>query len=177
MNDADFCIGCNAARIIGENQWLDGHIHGLAHCEYRVARTTHKLKVDRSDSRGTGVTRRCNSDVVGAGGDRDTSKRPLMGKIAGELSSRLILTSDNPRSEDPEEIIRQMKEGVNPVDFKKLLVITNRKEAISTAYALAQSGDIILVAGKGHEKYQEIEGQKHPFDDKEILKDLMIQTT
>jgi len=115
--------------------------------------------------------------VIGAGGDRDTSKRPLMGKIAGELSSRLILTSDNPRSEDPEEIIRQMKEGVSPVDFKKLLVITNRKEAISTAFALAQSGDIILVAGKGHEKYQEIEGQKHPFDDKEILTDLMTQTT
>jgi len=115
--------------------------------------------------------------VVGAGGDRDTTKRPLMGKIAGELSNRLILTSDNPRSEDPEKIIKQMKEGVSPVDFKKLLVVTNRKEAISTAYALAQPGDIILVAGKGHEKYQEIEGQKHPFDDKKILKDLMTQTT
>jgi UDP-N-acetylmuramoyl-L-alanyl-D-glutamate--2,6-diaminopimelate ligase len=99
-----------------------------------------------------------------------------MGRIAGDLSTRLILTSDNPRSEDPEEIIREMKEGVEAVDYKKLLVITNRKEAISTACALAKEGDIILVAGKGHEKYQEIEGVKHPFDDKEILKELLTQT-
>ena len=115
--------------------------------------------------------------VVGAGGDRDKAKRPLMGKIAAALSSRLILTSDNPRSEDPEEIIRQMKDGVGAMDFKKLLVITNRKEAISAACAMAQSGDIILVAGKGHEKYQDIKGVKHPFDDKEILKELLTQTT
>jgi UDP-N-acetylmuramoyl-L-alanyl-D-glutamate--2,6-diaminopimelate ligase len=113
--------------------------------------------------------------VVGAGGDRDRTKRPLMAKIAGELSTRLILTSDNPRSEDPEEIIREMKEGVEAVDYKKLLVITNRKEAISTACALAQPGDIILVSGKGHEKYQEIKGIKHPFDDKEILTELLTQ--
>jgi UDP-N-acetylmuramoyl-L-alanyl-D-glutamate--2,6-diaminopimelate ligase len=113
--------------------------------------------------------------VVGAGGDRDRTKRPLMGKIAGELSTRLILTSDNPRSEDPEVIIREMKEGVDAVDYKKLLVITSRKEAISTACAFAQAGDIILVAGKGHEKYQEIEGVKHPFDDKKILTELLTQ--
>ena len=111
--------------------------------------------------------------VVGAGGDRDVTKRPVMGKIAGQLSSRLILTSDNPRSEDPEEIIKQMKAGVEAVDYKKLLVITNRKEAISAACALAQPGDIILVAGKGHEKYQEIKGVKQPFDDKELLKELL----
>lgn len=114
--------------------------------------------------------------VVGAGGDRDTSKRPLMASIAGELSTKLILTSDNPRSEDPEEIIRQMQAGVEAIDFKKLLVITNRKEAISTACALAQPGDIILVAGKGHEKYQEIQGVKHPFDDKKILEEVLIKT-
>jgi UDP-N-acetylmuramoyl-L-alanyl-D-glutamate--2,6-diaminopimelate ligase len=111
--------------------------------------------------------------VVGAGGDRDRAKRPLMAKIAGELSTRLILTSDNPRTEDPEEIIREMKQGVDAVDYKKLLVITNRKEAISAACALAQAGDIILVAGKGHEKYQEIDGVRHPFDDKEILTELL----
>lgn len=114
--------------------------------------------------------------VVGAGGDRDKSKRPLMGKIAAELSNRLILTSDNPRSEDPEVIINEMKAGVSPIDMKKTLVITNRKEAISTACALAKPGDIILVAGKGHEKYQEIEGVKHPFDDKEILTEILIKT-
>lgn len=115
--------------------------------------------------------------VVGAGGDRDRSKRPLMGNIAGQLSDRLILTSDNPRSEDPEEIINEMKAGVEGIDYKKLLVITNRKEAISTACALAKKGDIILLAGKGHEKYQEIKGVRHPFDDKKLLEEILIKTT
>ncbi|MEN8224953.1 MAG: UDP-N-acetylmuramoyl-L-alanyl-D-glutamate--2,6-diaminopimelate ligase [Bacteroidota bacterium] len=114
--------------------------------------------------------------VVGAGGDRDSAKRPVMGKIAGELSTRLILTSDNPRSEEPETIIKQMQEGVEAIDFKKLLVITNRKEAIHTACAMAQEGDIILVAGKGHEKYQEIKGKKHPFDDKKLLEEILLKT-
>jgi UDP-N-acetylmuramoyl-L-alanyl-D-glutamate--2,6-diaminopimelate ligase len=115
--------------------------------------------------------------VVGAGGDRDRSKRPLMGKIAGQLSTKLILTSDNPRSEDPEVIINEMKAGVESIDYKKLLVITNRKEAINTACALAKRGDIILVAGKGHEKYQEIKGVRHPFDDKKLLEEILIKTT
>jgi UDP-N-acetylmuramoyl-L-alanyl-D-glutamate--2,6-diaminopimelate ligase len=114
--------------------------------------------------------------VVGAGGDRDRTKRAVMAQIAGEMSTRLILTSDNPRSENPSAIIDEMKAGVSAIDFKKLLVITNRREAISTACAMAKPGDIILVAGKGHEKYQEIDGVKHPFDDKEILKELMTQT-
>ncbi|HSG68438.1 MAG TPA: UDP-N-acetylmuramoyl-L-alanyl-D-glutamate--2,6-diaminopimelate ligase [Bacteroidales bacterium] len=114
--------------------------------------------------------------VVGAGGDRDRAKRPEMARIAGELSSRLILTSDNPRSEDPDDIIIQMKEGVQPLDFKKMLVITNRKEAIHAACALAQAGDIILLAGKGHEKYQEIKGVKYPFDDKKILEEILIKS-
>lgn len=114
--------------------------------------------------------------VVGTGGDRDTTKRPLMGKIAGELSTRVILTSDNPRSEEPEEIIRQMKEGVAAIDHKKLLVITNRREAIHAACAMARPGDIILVAGKGHEKYQEIKGVKQPFDDKAILNEKLTKT-
>lgn len=114
--------------------------------------------------------------LVGAGGDRDVAKRPLMGKIAASLSTRVILTSDNPRSEDPDTIIEQMKAGVEAIDYKKLLVITKRKEAIHTACALAQEGDIILVAGKGHEKYQEIQGVKHPFDDKEILEQILLKT-
>jgi len=114
--------------------------------------------------------------VVGAGGDRDRAKRPVMAAIAASLSTRLILTSDNPRSEEPESIISEMKEGVEPIDYKKLLVITNRKEAISTACVLAKPGDIILVAGKGHEKYQEIKGVKYPFDDKEILNELLTKT-
>ncbi|MCF8296383.1 MAG: UDP-N-acetylmuramoyl-L-alanyl-D-glutamate--2,6-diaminopimelate ligase [Saprospiraceae bacterium] len=111
--------------------------------------------------------------VVGAGGDRDTSKRPLMANVSGELSDKVILTSDNPRSEDPEDIISQMQKGVEPLDYKKVISIVNRKEAIKTACALATKGDIILVAGKGHEKYQDIKGVKHPFDDKKILKELL----
>jgi UDP-N-acetylmuramoyl-L-alanyl-D-glutamate--2,6-diaminopimelate ligase len=107
--------------------------------------------------------------VVGCGGDRDAAKRPLMATIACEKSDKVILTSDNPRSEDPEEIITQMKKGVDAVNYKKTLAILDRKEAIRTAVAMANPGDIILVAGKGHEKYQEIKGVKHPFDDLEIL--------
>ena len=111
--------------------------------------------------------------VVGAGGDRDKSKRPEMANIAAGMSNRLILTSDNPRTENPEDILDDMEQGV-PVDRKRIVLrISDRKQAIKTAYALAQPGDIILVAGKGHEKYQEINGVRHHFDDKEILNELM----
>lgn len=109
--------------------------------------------------------------LVGCGGDRDNAKRPVMAAIACEYSTKVILTSDNPRSEDPESILDQMQKGINPVDVRKTLRITDRKEAIKTALSLCKSGDIILVAGKGHEKYQEIKGVKHPFDDFEILKE------
>lgn len=112
--------------------------------------------------------------VVGAGGDRDPAKRSEMGKISASLSNKVIFTSDNPRSEDPEEIIKDMMDGVDGVDFKKTISITNRREAIKTACMLAQAGDIILVAGKGHEKYQEIKGEKIPFDDKEVLRGCLI---
>lgn len=108
--------------------------------------------------------------VVGCGGDRDKTKRPLMAQIACEYSNKVILTSDNPRTENPEQIINDMKAGVEPQHYKKVLAITNREEAIKTACMLAESNDIILVAGKGHEKYQEINGEKFPFDDLEILK-------
>jgi UDP-N-acetylmuramoyl-L-alanyl-D-glutamate--2,6-diaminopimelate ligase len=111
--------------------------------------------------------------LAGCGGDRDATKRPIMAQIACQYSNKVILTSDNPRSEDPEEILNQMQKGINPVDAKKTLRITDRKEAIRTACSLAKQGDIILVAGKGHEKYQEIKGVKHPFDDFEILKETL----
>ena len=111
--------------------------------------------------------------VVGAGGDRDTTKRPEMAKIAGRMSTRVILTSDNPRSEEPNTIIDQMRKGLEPTDTAKVIAITDRKEAIKTACLLAQPNDIILVAGKGHEKYQEIKGVKHPFDDKKILSEFL----
>ena len=107
--------------------------------------------------------------VVGCGGNRDATKRPEMAAVAVKLSDRVILTSDNPRNEDPDEIIRQMKAGVADADRGKVLSITNRREAIRTAVALAQKGDIILLAGKGHETYQEINGVKNHFDDKEVL--------
>ena len=113
--------------------------------------------------------------VCGAGGDRDKRKRSLMGKIATRLSDKVILTSDNPRSENPEKIIEEMKESFDTEDKMKTLSITNREEAIKTACALAQPGDIILVAGKGHEKYQEIKGIKYPFNDKQILKDILTK--
>lgn len=107
--------------------------------------------------------------VVGCGGDRDKAKRPLMAKIACDLSNKVILTSDNPRSEEPDTIIRDMQQGVDVVNNKKTLSITDRNEAIKIACSYAKPGDIILVAGKGHEKYQEIKGVKHAFDDMLIL--------
>jgi len=109
--------------------------------------------------------------LVGCGGDRDTTKRPIMAAIACEYSNKIILTSDNPRSEDPEEILNQMQKGISPVDVKKTLRISDRKEAIRTACTLAKPGDIILIAGKGHEKYQEIKGVKHDFDDYSLFKE------
>lgn len=109
--------------------------------------------------------------VVGAGGDRDRTKRPIMAKIAVDNSTKVILTSDNPRSEDPEAIIDEMMKGVDLTGRKKVLNITDRREAIRTACMLAQKGDIILVAGKGHEDYQEVKGVKHHFDDKEVIRE------
>lgn len=111
--------------------------------------------------------------VVGCGGDRDTAKRPIMADMACTYSNRVILTSDNPRSESPEAIIEEMEKGVKITDRTKVLNITDRKQAIKTACALAKTGDIILVAGKGHEKYQETKGVKIPFDDKEILNEFL----
>ena len=113
--------------------------------------------------------------VVGCGGNRDKSKRPLMGDIATSLSSKVIFTSDNPRNEDPELIIEEMTSGVKPFHSNKSISITNRKEAIKAACQFAKSNDIILIAGKGHETYQEIKGVKSDFDDFDIVKNLLNQ--
>jgi UDP-N-acetylmuramoyl-L-alanyl-D-glutamate--2,6-diaminopimelate ligase len=107
--------------------------------------------------------------VVGAGGDRDRAKRPIMAGIAARLSDQLILTSDNPRTEDPISILEEMEKGVPKELLYKMIIQSDRKQAIKTAVRLASEGDIILVAGKGHENYQEINGIKHPFDDRKIL--------
>ncbi|MET0244119.1 MAG: UDP-N-acetylmuramoyl-L-alanyl-D-glutamate--2,6-diaminopimelate ligase [Flavitalea sp.] len=110
--------------------------------------------------------------VVGCGGDRDKTKRPVMGEAACEYSNRVIFTSDNPRSEDPLEILKDMETGLNTAARRKFISIADRKEAIKTAISLANPEDIVLIAGKGHEKYQEIKGVKYPFDDKQILIEL-----
>jgi UDP-N-acetylmuramoyl-L-alanyl-D-glutamate--2,6-diaminopimelate ligase len=110
--------------------------------------------------------------VVGCGGDRDRAKRPQMAEIACEMSDKVILTSDNPRSEDPMDIIQEMEVGVPGQHFKKVLSIVDRTQAIKTAVSMAEKGDIILIAGKGHEKYQEIKGVKHDFDDFQITREM-----
>ncbi|MEL6190824.1 MAG: UDP-N-acetylmuramoyl-L-alanyl-D-glutamate--2,6-diaminopimelate ligase [Bacteroidota bacterium] len=113
--------------------------------------------------------------VVGCGGDRDKEKRPKMAKIAASYADRAILTSDNPRSEEPEAILEDMWAGVQPAERKKTLRIVNRKEAIRTAVQMAADRSVILVAGKGHETYQEIKGVRHPFDDKKILREVFAE--
>lgn len=113
--------------------------------------------------------------VVGCGGDRDKAKRPIMAEIACKFSDKVILTSDNPRSEDPDTIIEDMMEGVDGTNFKKTLSITNRGQAIKTAVSMSASGDIILIAGKGHEKYQEIKGVRHDFDDLATVNELLTK--
>ena len=129
----------------------------------KVLETIQKLK-----KRGAKVI-----TVIGCGGDRDKAKRPLMAQVAARFSDQIILTSDNPRTEDPTAILRDMEAGL-PVDaLKKTLTIENREQAIKTAGRIAGPNDIILVAGKGHEKYQDIKGVKYPFDDMEVLKRMM----
>jgi UDP-N-acetylmuramoyl-L-alanyl-D-glutamate--2,6-diaminopimelate ligase len=113
--------------------------------------------------------------VVGCGGDRDTSKRPIMAAIAAKLSDKAIFTSDNPRTENPETILEEMEKGVAPLDYKKTLTILDRKQAIKTACQLANPNDIILIAGKGHETYQEIQGVRYDFDDLKIVTELLQQ--
>lgn len=107
--------------------------------------------------------------VVGAGGNRDKGKRPIMAKETARLSDKLIITSDNPRFEDPQDIINDMMAGLDSEELMRTICITDRKEAIKTACMMAQKGDVVLVAGKGHENYQEIQGVKHHFDDKEVI--------
>lgn len=113
--------------------------------------------------------------VVGCGGDRDVSKRPKMGHIASALSTKVVFTSDNPRSEVPETIIEDIEKGVEPQNLKKIISIVDRKQAIKTACQMAQSGDIILIAGKGHETYQEIKGKRYDFDDYKTVEELLKQ--
>ena len=113
--------------------------------------------------------------VVGCGGDRDKTKRPVMANIASSMSNIAIFTSDNPRSEEPEDIIEDMEKGVEPQNYKKTIAVVDRRQAIKIACQLAKSNDIILIAGKGHETYQEIKGVRHDFDDMQIVKEILAQ--
>jgi len=127
-----------------------------------VLNTIHKLR--KNDER--------IITVVGCGGDRDKTKRPIMGEVACQLSDRVVFTSDNPRSEEPGAILKDMEEGLNTTARKKFISVADRREAIKTAVNLSHPSDIVLVAGKGHEKYQEIRGVKYPFDDKVVLREI-----
>ncbi|KJD31146.1 UDP-N-acetylmuramoylalanyl-D-glutamate--2,6-diaminopimelate ligase [Tamlana nanhaiensis] len=111
--------------------------------------------------------------VVGCGGDRDKTKRPKMGHIASALSTKVIFTNDNPRNEDPNEILNEIEAGVEAQNYKKMLIIADRKQAIKTACQMAQPNDIVLIAGKGHENYQEIKGERFDFDDYKIVKEIL----
>jgi UDP-N-acetylmuramoyl-L-alanyl-D-glutamate--2,6-diaminopimelate ligase len=113
--------------------------------------------------------------VVGCGGDRDRTKRPIMAAIAATVSDKVILTSDNPRSEDPDDIIADMEKGVEVQYQRKTIAMTDRRQAIKLAVQLAHPGDIILIAGKGHETYQEIKGVRYDFDDMAIVKEFLTQ--
>ncbi len=113
--------------------------------------------------------------IVGCGGDRDRTKRPIMAKIATELSDKVVITSDNPRTEDPQAIIDEMEAGISAENFKKYVSILDRKQAIKTACQMAETNDIIVIAGKGHETYQEINGVRHDFDDMKIVKEILEQ--
>ena len=156
----------------GRLEWLMGDAQKVGIVDY--AHTPDALENVLKSISGMNTNGGHIITVVGCGGDRDRSKRPVMAKVASELSDRLILTSDNPRSEDPEAILDEMEDGI-PLHRKlSTLRITDRKNAIKTACSLADKGDLILVAGKGHEKYQEIKGVKHPFDDKAVLQEFLI---
>lgn len=156
----------------GRLEWIKNHKNQVGIVDY--AHTPDALENVLKSIKQINTSNGAIITVVGCGGDRDREKRPKMARIACELSDKVILTSDNPRSEDPETIITEMEKGI-PIHKKlNVLSISDRKNAIKTACSLSQEGDLILVAGKGHEKYQDIKGEKHPFDDKAVLQEFLI---
>ena len=161
-------------RILSELRPVSGRFEIIRSPEGKYAVVDYAHTPDAIKNVLLGITEiRCGDEqiitVVGAGGDRDKTKRPEMAQEAAKQSDKVILTSDNPRSEEPEQILADMEAGIEPHQKSKVLSIVNRKEAIKTACMLAKPGDIILVAGKGHEDYQEIKGVKYHFDDKEVI--------
>ena len=136
-----------------------------------VLNAIHEVLDVRGTRKEEGGTRKVIT-VCGAGGNRDKGKRPLMAQEAVKQSDRVIITSDNPRFEEPQDIINDMLDGLDARQMKKVISIVDRREAIRTACMMAEKGDVILIAGKGHEDYQEIQGVKHHFDDKEVVKEI-----
>ncbi|WP_435134295.1 UDP-N-acetylmuramoyl-L-alanyl-D-glutamate--2,6-diaminopimelate ligase [Formosa sp. A9] len=159
--------------VSGRFQYLISDTHVTAIVDY--AHTPDALKNVLETVNSIRTKNEALITVVGCGGDRDKTKRPKMGQIAAALSTKIIFTSDNPRGEVPETIIEDIEKGVEPQDFKKTMSIVDRKQAIKTACQLAQPNDIILIAGKGHETYQEIKGERFDFDDFKIVKDYLKQ--
>ena len=157
----------NATPVEGRFEYItsSGHITGIVDYAHTPDALQNVLTTIRDIRTGNEQV----ITVVGCGGDRDSAKRPIMARLACELSDKVILTSDNPRSEDPQDILDQMKKGVPIHHQSRALMVADRREAIRVACSMAKPGDIILVAGKGHEKYQEIKGVRHPFDDKQVL--------
>jgi UDP-N-acetylmuramoyl-L-alanyl-D-glutamate--2,6-diaminopimelate ligase len=162
----------NMTSVAGRLEYLKGKNDITAVVDYAHTPDAleNVLKTLRETARDKKIT-----TVFGCGGNRDRSKRPEMAQIAAKYSDRIIVTSDNPRFEDPDEIIKEIKNGFNYDDLSKAIFITDRKEAIRTAIITATPGEVILVAGKGHENYQDVKGEKHHFDDKEIITDTFNQ--
>lgn len=155
----------------GRLDWLLGHNRIVGIVDY--AHTPDALENILRTLQGINTAKGQLITVVGCGGNRDKEKRPVMARIAAEMSDRVILTSDNPRDEDPDTIITEMEQGLPLHKRMNALTISDRKSAIKTACSLANQGDLVLVAGKGHEKYQEIKGEKRPFDDKALLQEFL----
>jgi UDP-N-acetylmuramoyl-L-alanyl-D-glutamate--2,6-diaminopimelate ligase len=155
----------------GRFQLIPNHAGITAIVDYAHTPDALKNVLETIQSLRTGNEKLCT--VIGAGGDRDKQKRPVMAQLAGNMSDHVILTSDNPRTEDPVDIIKDMEAGLDPVHKRKTVSITDRREAIKTACMISMPGDIILVAGKGHETYQEINGVKNHFDDREIIAEFL----
>ena len=153
-------VTCDNSKIVG--------IVDYAHTPDALKNVIHTIRAIKNDNEKL-IT------VVGCGGDRDKAKRPIMAHVAAHLSDQCIITSDNPRSENPNTIIEEMLSGVEITDRKKVLMQADRKEAIRTAIRLANENDIVLIAGKGHEKYQEIKGVKYPFDDVQIVHEALLE--
>lgn len=171
------CAHDSVLQVLSSLSPADGRLEFFKNAEGKTAIVDYAHTPDALENILSTLQTQCKGDmqiitVVGAGGNRDKTKRPLMGNIAAKMSAKVIITSDNPRNENPQDIANDMIAGISPEDSHKVLCILQREEAIKTALMLAKHNDLVVVAGKGHETYQEIEGVKHHFDDREVIKNI-----